>query len=89
VSHYDVLKYLQKYADYFQLIPLIQFNTAVVHVKPTGTNCRLNLVGDEQYPSSELPKQTFIFDQWNVTTKNLITKQTTVETYDAVVICNG
>lgn len=70
-------------------MPLIQFNTMVVDVKSKGTFCQPNLVGDEQYPSSEVPKQAFTFTQWNITTKNLITNQSAVETYDAVVICNG
>lgn len=89
LSHSDILKYLQEYADYFQLISLIQFNTQVVHVKPTGTECQRNPIGDEQYPSIESPKQPFTFNQWNITVQNLITKRSTIETYDAVVICNG
>ena len=89
LSFSDMLKYLQQYADYFQLTSLIQFNTTVVHVKPKGTECRPNPIGDKLYPSSGLRKQTFTFSQWSITTQNLITGQSTVETYDAVVICNG
>lgn len=89
LSHFNIIKYLQQYAEYFKLMPLIQFNTALINIKQKGTNCQPNPIGDEQYPSTELPKQTFTFNQWNITTQNLITEQTTVETYDAVVICNG
>ena len=89
LSHSDMLKYLQQYADYFRLMPLIHFSTAVVHVKPKGTDRQQDPIGDELHPPTKLPKQTFTFNQWIITMQNLITRQSTTETYDAVVICNG
>lgn len=89
LSYSDILKYLQQYTDYFQLMPLIQFNTTVVQVKPKGTECQPNPIGDELHPSTGSHKKTFTFSQWTITTQNLITGQNMVETYDAVVVCNG
>ena len=76
--------YLLQYAEHFQLMPHIQFNTAVVSITHIGTSCKSCVPGDRQYPES--PRKDVIFDQWNVTTQNVHTKEMTTKVYDAILI---
>ena len=89
IHHTEMANYLQQYADHFNLIPCIQFNTVVLSVKPAGTIHIPPPIGDEFYGSCEVPRRGFSFAQWKVSTQNLLTKEISTEIYDAVVICNG
>ena len=88
VTSPDIGQYLLQYADQFQLMPCIQFNTAVVSIIHNKTSYKSRIPGDEQYPSSDSPRESFVFDQWKVTTQNMRTKQITTEIYDAILICD-
>ena len=88
VSHSDVGNYLLQYTDQFQLMPHIQFNTTIVSVTHNDTSYKSHVPGDRQYPVSEALRKGFVFDQWNVTTQNLHTKQMTTEVYNAILICD-
>lgn len=88
VSFSDIGQYLVEYTEHFQLMPHIQFNTAVISVVQNKMSYKSQVPGDKQYPESELLRKGFVFDQWNVTTQNIQTKQITTEIYDAVLICD-
>ena len=88
VSYSDVGNYLLQYTDQFQLMPHIQFNTTVVSITHNGTSYKSRVPGDGQYPVSESPRKGFVFDQWNVTTQDIHTKEMTTEVYDAILICD-
>ena len=87
VSHSDVGNYLQQYTDHFQLLPHIQFNTTIVSIVYNKTSYKSCVPGDRQYPESDSQRSGFIFDQWNVVTQNVHTKQTVTTVYDAILIC--
>lgn len=89
IHHTEMAKYLQQYAEHFNLIPYIQFNTVVRSIKPANTIHVPPPVGDDFYGSCELPRKGFSFTQWKVTTQNLVTKEVSTEVYDAIVVCNG
>lgn len=89
VHHTEMAKYLQQYADHFNLIPCIKFTTTVLSVEPTDVTHTPPPIGDHLYGSCELPRKGFSFTQWKVTTQNLISKSVNTEIYDAVVVCNG
>lgn len=88
ISHSDIGRYLLQYTDQFQLMPHIQFNTTVHSISRNETSYKSQVPGDRQYPTSELQREGFVFDQWNVTTQNVQTKQIITEVYDAVLICD-
>ncbi|XP_065913296.1 flavin-containing monooxygenase 3-like isoform X2 [Dysidea avara] len=89
--HTEVLKYLKDYADHFNLMPLIHLNTVITNIASNGTTHTPPPVGDVQFPleSCVQPRTGFTFHQWKVTTQNVLTKTTTTEIYDAVVVCSG
>ena len=89
VHHTEMANYLQQYADHFDLIPYIQFNTAVLSIKPTDACHTPPPIGDALYGSCELPRRGFSFTQWKVSTQNVVTKAVSTEVYDAVMVCNG
>ena len=66
-------------------MPHIQFNTTVVSVTHSGISYKSHVPGDKQYPVSE-SRKGFVFDQWNVTTQNIHTKEITTKVYDAILI---
>jgi len=88
VSRTDVGNYLQQYTDQFQLLPHIQFNTTIVSIACNKTSYKSHIPGDRQYPESESPRSGFIFDQWNVVTRNVHNKENVTKVYDAVLICD-
>ena len=89
IHHTEMAKYLQQYADHFNLIPCIRFSTVVLSVKPVDMIHTPSPVGDDMYGPCELPRRGFSFTQWKVSTQNLVTKTVNTEIYDAVMICNG
>lgn len=89
IHHTEMAKYLQQYADHFNLIPSIHFNTVILSIKPADTVHTPPPVGDDFYGSCELPRKGFSFTQWKVTTQDFVTKAVNTEIYDAVVVCNG
>ena len=89
IHHTEMAKYLQQYAMHFNLIPCIQFSTVVVSIESVNKIHTPSPFGDEFYGSCELPRKGFSFNQWKISTKNLVTKTVNTEIYDAVVICNG
>lgn len=89
IHHTEMANYLQQYAEHFNLIPYIQFNTVVCSIESAGTIHEPLPIGDDFYGSCELPRRGFSFTQWKVTTQNLISKAVSTNTYDAVVVCNG
>ena len=91
IPHADMENYLQHYADHFNIMPLIHFNTVVTSISSNGTDYIPPPVGDIQFPVNPKgkPNTGFFFNQWKVTTQNVLTKATTTEIYDAVMVCNG
>jgi cation diffusion facilitator CzcD-associated flavoprotein CzcO len=68
-----VLRYLNEYADRAQLRPLIRFSTSVLRVQL----CRKSDGMQEEK------------DQWDISSRNLLTGEEQTETYDAVVVAGG
>ena len=88
VSYSDIGQYLLEYADQFQLMPHIQFNTVVISILHNEMSYKSQVPGDKQFPESESIRKGFAFDQWNVTMQNVQTKQISTKIYDAVLICD-
>ena len=88
-SYSNIGQYLLEYADQFQLMPHIQFNTVVISILHNETSYKTQVPGDKQFPASESLRQGFVFDQWSVTTQNVQTNQIMTEIYDAILICDG
>ena len=88
LHHTDMLNYLKDYVDHFNIMPLIHFNTVVTRITSNGTTYTPPPVGDVRFPVGS-PNTSFTFEQWKITTQNVLTKATTTEIYDAVMVCNG
>jgi len=88
IHHTDMQNHLQHYADHFNIMPLIHFNTVVKNITLNGTDYIPPHIEDMQSPD-DLPNTGFTFHQWKVTTQNVLTKATTTNVYDAVMVCNG
>jgi len=88
IHHTDMHNYLQHYVNHFNITPLIQFNTVVTSITLNGADYAPPHIGDTQSPEDP-PNTGFTFHQWKVTTQNMLTKATTAEVYDAVMVCNG
>jgi len=76
MHHTTVLKYIEDYAEHFNLKQFIEFSTKVTAVSPI-------------LPVSQLNKEMDRFVQWNVESQNLLSNKITSEVYDAVLVCSG
>lgn len=81
----QVTDYLQAYAEHFQLLDNINLKTMVTSVKRLPFNfaaCR----GDSKCDVNDIKLHR---PKWQVVTRNLQTKDTIEEVFDAVLICTG
>lgn len=90
-SHHDVLKYLQQYADHYDLTRCIRFGTLVEEViaAPIRSEDEDGLDGSFQECNNQ--EQGFFNDsvRWKITTQDLESGERTLEYFDAVLVCNG
>ena len=93
-GHHDILKYLQQYADHFDLTQYIKFRTLVEQVIPVPKEEvdleRKNKWGCSKAVGSQ-ECNTYCSDAvlWRVTTQNLESGERTSEDFEAIVVCNG
>ena len=91
-GHQDVSKYLQQYANHFDLMRYIKFRTFVEQVKPIPVAVRdhdlVNSIGGEK-PRKDGLQWYSDSVKWQVTYTNLDSGQMTSEDFDAVLVCNG
>ena len=76
VGHRDVLKYLQGYADHFDIPKYIRFQCQVEHIDP------ISAIAAEKGSSMGSTK-------WKIRLHDLITGKKVSEKFDAVLICSG
>ena len=92
-GHQDVCKYLQRYAEHFNLIKYISFRTKVEQVSPVpSTNGRPRSPSlDSSINEGEDFQETASLDsvKWTVASVDLDSGERTSEEFDAVFICNG
>ena len=69
-----ILKYLQSYAEHYNIKKHVRFNTKVLNVEPI-------LDGEQDL--------NWVGTRWMITTKDLISGETSTEEFDGVAICNG
>ena len=94
VGHQDILKYLQQYADYFDLTKYIRFKTLVEQVIPIPKDevdlerkgKRMTSMAVESQKWKHFSNSNML---WRVTTQNLESGERTSEDYDAIMVCNG
>ena len=88
-THEEVLAYLDAFANYFNLKKWIRFNTKVIKVAPIIEN------GSERESQTNGHGTTVCNNNWprwqvaSITTLPNGEESTTLEIYDAVVLCNG
>ncbi|ETS80672.1 hypothetical protein PFICI_08201 [Pestalotiopsis fici W106-1] len=79
-----VLRYLDEYTDQAQIRPLIRFSTSVLKVRLRKTAVQDSGAGEAAAVAARQQK-----DQWDITSRNLLTGHEQTETYDAVVVAGG
>lgn len=77
MHHSEVVEYLKSYAEHFDLLKYIQFNTKVVDVEPAQDG-RLNPI------TTQLGET-----KWIVTSQSKINGEMKKSVFDGVIICNG
>ena len=93
-GHHDILKYLQQYADHFDLTQHIRFRTLVEQVISVPKE-EVNLEGNGKSETSkdDRSQEWKCFSDsnvlWRVTTQNLESGERTSEDYDGIMVCNG
>ena len=76
VGHRDMLKYLQSFADHFDIRKHIRFQCLVEHIDPI--------------PANEAEKASSMGStKWKIRMHDLITGKKVSENFDAVLICSG
>ena len=91
--HYDVQRYLMQYSEHFKLNRFIKFGTLVERIVPipiSGTNgyCHANSEKTNVIDGTTVEEFSDSV-QWSVTTRQLVSGETTTEIYDNVLLCNG
>lgn len=86
--HNDVLSYLEKYTERYNLNRFIEFRKPVEQVSPIPLRC--STVRDDS-ASKHRSDGCVNFDsvKWKVTTCNLTTREKEIEECDFVIMCNG
>ena len=82
MGHADILEYLKRYAGHYDLYRYISFHTLVEKIEPS-TDCSTTEHGD----SGSLGLQEGA--EWTVQSRDLKTKQLTVQSFDSVLVCVG
>ena len=79
--HIDVMEYLESYAEKFNLMPHIKFDTAVTRAEKEGEMWRVTCASGETYTSSYLVIATGVIQK-----PNLELKETTLKGYTGKII---
>ena len=93
--HHDILKYLQQYANHFDLTQHIRFRTLVEQVIPVPKE-EVNFLernGKSETSKDDRSREWKCFSDsnmlWRVITQNLESGERTSEDYDSIMVCNG
>jgi thioredoxin reductase len=87
-SHQEVLRYLEAYAEEFDLYKWIRFNTSVTNVEPLATST----TGHTTTGNTEDKTSSKGWPRWQVSSvleENSVKEENSVEEFDAVLVCNG
>ena len=82
VGHADVLDYLKRYAEHFDLYRYISFHTLVEKIEP---ETRLGNADSGEGESLGLHDGV----KWMVRSRDLETRRLTVQAFDSVLVCSG
>jgi len=83
-DHADMYRYLQKYAEKFDLIPHIRFNARVLDVSPVENDSRPASVSEPESASESASVSDSSTPNWLVTSADGL-----VQSYDTVIVASG